>query len=85
MANRTEENQELCEKWDNMIYSGTNEQVTVKLLIAQNNFLEDISKSLARIADLQFITTNPITASLFSNEYFMNIDKAAQMEDNDGK
>ena len=74
---RVEENQELCKKWDNTIYSGTNEQSTVKLLIAQNNFLEDISKSLAQIADLQFITANPIMASVYY--------KSNQMEDNDGK
>lgn len=74
---RVEENQKVCEQWDNLNYTGNAEQVKVKLLVSQINFLEDISKSLAQIADLQFITANPITSSI----YYPN----NQMEDNDGK
>lgn len=49
---RIEENKIVCSKWDSLNYTGNAEQVKVKLLVTQINFLEDISKSLAIIADL---------------------------------
>ena len=48
---RVEENKVVCGQWDSLNYTGNAEQVKVKLLVAQINFLEDISKSLAVIAD----------------------------------
>ena len=74
---RVEENQKVCEQWYNMNFTGSSEQVKIKMMGAQINFLKDISKSLAQIADLQFITANPITATVHY--------KNNQMEDNDGK
>jgi len=52
---RVEENQKVCEQWDSLNYTGNVDQVKVKLLVAQNNFLEDISKSLAQLADLKIV------------------------------
>lgn len=81
---RVEENQKVCEQWDNLNFTGSAEQVKIKMMGSQINFLEDISKSLAQIADLQFITftsTNPL-AALFPP---VNIRKEEQTEDNNGK
>lgn len=48
---RVEENHKVCDRWDNLNFTGNSEQVTVRLLTAQINFLEDISKSLAILSD----------------------------------
>lgn len=49
---RIEENKRLCDLWNNLSFTGSKDQVEVKIWGAQTNFLMDISKSLAIIADL---------------------------------
>ena len=48
---RVEENKSTCDLWNNLSFTGSKDQVEIKMLSAQTNFLMDISKSLAIIAD----------------------------------
>ncbi len=49
---RVEENQKVCERWDNTNFLGNDpERIKIKMMSAQIDFLEDISKSLAQLAD----------------------------------
>ena len=55
---RLEEHNEMVDKWKNNHFTGTSEQVNIKLNLAQVDALHDIGKSLAMLADLCAIENN---------------------------
>lgn len=64
---RVEENHKICEQWDNTNFLGNDsERVKIKMMSAQIDFLEDISKSLAQLADLKLIDAT----SLLGRRYY---------------
>lgn len=53
---RVEENQIIYDQWKNLSFTGKPEAININLKIAEINVLMDISKSLAMIADMNFIS-----------------------------
>ena len=66
---RIEENQRRCDNWNNASFSGSPEQVSIRLKVAEINALMYISQSLAIIADWAAAELEaPMDPALFYNK-----------------